>query len=1405
MATDVGIKVKVDGEKTFRTAINAINQQTKQLSAEMKAAVAGMSGMTSSEEKVAAQTRILSDIIDKNKEKVAVLSQQYDAAKSRLDELGRELDEAKSKEGDNTAEVQKAENAYNRQAAEVAKLGTQLANTNAEISTAETRLKALGASASDSAKRLKEAGENLQKVGKGLQDVGGTLTKVGSNLSKYVTAPVLAAGTAAVKLASDYDENLNKVEASFKDNAKEVKEWAKTATKQFGISESAALEATSLFGDMGTSMGLTTKEAALMSTGLAGLAGDLASFKNIGIDQAMTALKGIFTGETESLKTLGVVMTQANLKQFAADMGLVYDSMSEAEKVTLRYQYVLSKTTNAQGDYARTSDGTANSLRTLQASVENLGAAFGQEIVPMITPMIQKLTDAVTAFGELSDSQKQTTINLAATAAAVGPVTTAFGKLSAGLGKGIETAGKFATALSAGNGVGAALTSTLGIGGTIGLAVAGVAALCAGLAAFRIAVDNARDPVNRLQSAMSGITKAQETLSKNNEILKLVDQYEVLRKRTQDATLSEEEHQAAAEQLRGVLQKLSDATGGTVTSTEDLTDATDQQIEKVKILTQEEQKRANATLYANLLKGADAYQQALEQQAMTGSAIAKEEEHLAAMADNLAGSAEENLSKLRQVVSDTRADISAGLIDEYSLKDIGPILDDLENQLYDITGIKPNFESFGDAEKYFEILEFSVDKTSEAFIKQSDHLEEVKDGYSGVEETISEFEKSIMDWVRHGGNAEEAARLLGTSVQGLGYKMQAYYKDAGVAADGSDEFAKSAEGVADAADEEADALDEAAQAAAEAHKAIIDIASSAIEARYSGKDLRETYNELSSELDKLRDSGDEAAIMLAEQKLYLLDIAATNDELADGFAKMGISAKGSLTSLSQYLIDAGVSADDYLSGVQSMRDGVVNAFKSIRDENAMTASDMTAVLRDNLEVQRDWGNNLAYLWQQTSDNTVRAYINYLYEQGPQYAAAVAEFANGGYDELEAQAYLWADAGQLASDQYAAGIWMNEYLAGDAAEDVAGTAIDGLDGADYKGSGKDGTREYKKGLESVSAKSSGEYVAGDSISGMKAKLTEMKAASQMLTKGAIAMMQASAPQFRAAGVQLGGQLVAGYQSQLSGSRSAAFTMANNMISAIKAQAGQFRAAGVSAGQQAVAGMASTGNSFRAAGVSLASYLIAGLNAQVGSARNSGAALANGAVSAVSSQVSAFRAAGGNSGASYAAGISASASAAQRAAASVAKSAMSSASISGWYSVGYNMAAGIANGIYGGSSMISSAAYSAAKRALATAKSYLGIRSPSRVFRDEVGLMIGEGMAEGILASQRTVANAADSLGLSALNAVNTNMACGGAGGSVRNSTYNLTPTIYVYGAEGQNVDEIAAAVEQKINDSLIRRL
>ena len=151
------------------------------------------------------------------------------------------------------------------------------------------------------------------------------------------------------------------------------------------------------------------------------------SFKNIDIDQAMTALNGVFTGETESLKTLGVVMTETNLKQFADDAGLVYEQMSQAEKVQLRYAYVMEMTKNAQGDYARTSEGTANSMRTLQASFENLISELGQNLLPIITPIIQSITKILKKFGEMDPWAQKLVIGIGIVVAAIGPLLTGIG------------------------------------------------------------------------------------------------------------------------------------------------------------------------------------------------------------------------------------------------------------------------------------------------------------------------------------------------------------------------------------------------------------------------------------------------------------------------------------------------------------------------------------------------------------------------------------------------------------------------------------------------------------------------------------------------------------------------------------------------------------------------------------------------------------------------------------------------------------------------------------------------------------------------------------------------------------------------------------------------------------------
>jgi len=260
---------------------------------------------------------------------------------------------------------------------------------------------------------------------------GTAMKNAGRNLSIGLTLPLAVAGGAAIKFASDFQESMNKVDVAFGNSKQQVKDFAQTTLKQFGIAEGSALDMAALFGDMATSMGLTRPAAADMSTSLVGLAGDLASFKNIGIDQATTALAGVFTGETESLKKLGIVMTEANLKQFAMEQGIASNikTMSQAEKVALRYQFIIAKTANAQGDFGRTSDGAANQMRIFQESLKELSAKFGQVILPMFTKLVSFANGLLQKFSELSPTTKKLIIVFAGIAAALGPVLYILGTL----------------------------------------------------------------------------------------------------------------------------------------------------------------------------------------------------------------------------------------------------------------------------------------------------------------------------------------------------------------------------------------------------------------------------------------------------------------------------------------------------------------------------------------------------------------------------------------------------------------------------------------------------------------------------------------------------------------------------------------------------------------------------------------------------------------------------------------------------------------------------------------------------------------------------------------------------------------------------------------------------------------
>ena len=288
-----------------------------------------------------------------------------------------------------------------------------------------------------------------KKIGDGMQSVGKKMTM-------FVTLPVVAGMGFAVKAASDLQETLNKVDVSFGKQAVVVKEWAKTSITSMGLAQQSALDAAALFGDMATSMGMSTKAAADMSTGLVQLGADLASFKNISFEEAQTALAGVFTGETESLKRLGIVMTETNLEAFAMSRGITKNikDMTQAEKVQLRYAYIMSVTKNAQGDFARTSESTANQVRMMKERFKELSAQIGQKLIPIANKLMGGLSKLLDWFNKLSPTTQNLILIFIGITAVVGPLLiilgtliSALGAIAAALGVGIAVAAAVAAGI----------------------------------------------------------------------------------------------------------------------------------------------------------------------------------------------------------------------------------------------------------------------------------------------------------------------------------------------------------------------------------------------------------------------------------------------------------------------------------------------------------------------------------------------------------------------------------------------------------------------------------------------------------------------------------------------------------------------------------------------------------------------------------------------------------------------------------------------------------------------------------------------------------------------------------------------------------------------------------------------
>lgn len=243
----------------------------------------------------------------------------------------------------------------------------------------------------------------------GLEQGLGSVDKIASKGLKIFTGAVVAAGTAlgglglaGIKLASDLEEVQNVVDVTFGDNAGIINDWAKAAKNAFGMSELDAKKFNGTMGAMLKSMGLNSEEVLNMSSNMVGLAGDFASFYNLGHEEAFDKIRAGISGETEPLKQLGINMSVANLEAYALAQGIqtAYKDMSQAEQATLRYNYLLSASADAQGDFARTSDSLANQLRIAKLNMQELGSEIGQ----MLMPVAQ---EAVTKFNELGGQLRE--------------------------------------------------------------------------------------------------------------------------------------------------------------------------------------------------------------------------------------------------------------------------------------------------------------------------------------------------------------------------------------------------------------------------------------------------------------------------------------------------------------------------------------------------------------------------------------------------------------------------------------------------------------------------------------------------------------------------------------------------------------------------------------------------------------------------------------------------------------------------------------------------------------------------------------------------------------------------------------------------------------------------------------
>lgn len=504
-----------------------IGADTSGLQSAMKAAEADARN-------ISAELRAVNEGLKFDPENTELLKQKQDLLAKSIENTSQKLEKLKSVQED----VNKAVENGDLSVTEQQRYTREIANTESALRRYQTELKG-------TALQTKNANSEIITFGDLLK----------SNIIGDLAADGIRAAGSAIKnfamdgiaLASDLQEVQNVVDTTFGDGAEQIYKWADAASESFGLSSLQAQSFNGTLGAMLKSMGLADEAVMKMSTDMVGLAGDMASFYNLDIDTAFQKIRSGIAGETEPLKQLGIDMSVANLEAYALAQGIetAWKEMSQAEQTTLRYQYLLSQTADAQGDFAKTSDSFANQQRNLETNMQNLSASLGQELLPYLNegitlineklpqagPSIEKIADILGKLVGFALDNHEAILSLAAGYAAFAG--------SSAIGNGIAALANGIKALKTANDAAAVSQTAMNTAANANpyvLLASVIAALVVGITAYAKSTTTAIDAVN--------------------------DKYEELKKNTED-TIAESETEIALirdkaakyEELRGKIER----------------------------------------------------------------------------------------------------------------------------------------------------------------------------------------------------------------------------------------------------------------------------------------------------------------------------------------------------------------------------------------------------------------------------------------------------------------------------------------------------------------------------------------------------------------------------------------------------------------------------------------------------------------------------------------------------------------------------------------------------------------------------------------------------------------------------------------------------------------------------------